>query len=319
MMEKKSTFDLVSDDSDHRFRHHKFHKNCFTASNSFACRRIMNEWKLLAKDLPDSIHVQVYEHRIDLLRAAIVGSPGTPYQDGLFFFDIAFPTDYPFKPPKIHYISFGYQLNPNLYPSGTVCLGLPNTWKADKLMSWTPAITILTVLLSIQAIVLNEKPLFNNPTYSLSDYSLMESKARAYNASVFVLTCYSSVCLIQKPPKNFEEFVIEHFRERGHAILDACKEYANGRVRAGHYGYDNMAVVKVTESFQASLQIAYRNMYKKFLECGASLENFVEELEVKVKVPEQGKRSNGGNEILAKAMGKSKQALGWKKNKKNST
>ncbi|CAL5213963.1 unnamed protein product [Lathyrus oleraceus] len=271
MMENKRTFDLVSDDSDHRFRHYNIHKNCFTDSNSFAYRRIMNEWKVLAKDLPDSIHVRVYEHHVDILRAVIVGSPGTPYQDGLFFFDIALPKIYPFRPPKIHYISFGYRLNPNLYPAGTVCLGIPKTWKVNTFKSWSPARTLL--------------------------------KARAYNASVFVLTCYSSVCLIRKPPKNLEEFVEQHFRDRGHVLLAACE----------HYGYNSsnnsMAVVEVTESFQASLQIVYRNMYKKFLECGASLEGFVEELKVERQV--KGKRSNGVKGILKKATGKIQRALGW--------
>ena len=35
----------------------------------------------------DDIHVRVYEERMDLLRACIVGAAGTPYHDNLFFFD----------------------------------------------------------------------------------------------------------------------------------------------------------------------------------------------------------------------------------------
>ena len=46
-----------------------------------------------------SIYVRVYEDRIDLLRAAIVGPSGTPYHDGLFFFDVRFPPEYPRCPP----------------------------------------------------------------------------------------------------------------------------------------------------------------------------------------------------------------------------
>ena len=36
---------------------------------------------------------------MDLLRAVIVGAEGTPYHDGLFFFDVFFPSSYPNVPP----------------------------------------------------------------------------------------------------------------------------------------------------------------------------------------------------------------------------
>lgn len=38
---------------------------------------------------------------MDLLRAVIVGAYGTPYQDGLFFFDFHLPPEYPDVPPVI--------------------------------------------------------------------------------------------------------------------------------------------------------------------------------------------------------------------------
>jgi len=43
--------------------------------------------------------VRIYEDRMDLLRAVIVGASGTPYHDGLFFFDFHFPSEYPNIPP----------------------------------------------------------------------------------------------------------------------------------------------------------------------------------------------------------------------------
>lgn len=47
----------------------------------------------------ETIYVRVFEERMDLVRAAIVGASGTPYHDGLFFFDICFPPEYPSEPP----------------------------------------------------------------------------------------------------------------------------------------------------------------------------------------------------------------------------
>jgi len=46
-----------------------------------------------------SIYVRVAEDRMDLLRAAIIGPKGTPYHDGLFFFDVHIPSSYPSGPP----------------------------------------------------------------------------------------------------------------------------------------------------------------------------------------------------------------------------
>ena len=46
-----------------------------------------------------SIYVRVSENRMDLLRAVIIGPQGTPYHDGLFFFDAQFPASYPASPP----------------------------------------------------------------------------------------------------------------------------------------------------------------------------------------------------------------------------
>ncbi|XP_071715080.1 putative ubiquitin-conjugating enzyme E2 39 [Rutidosis leptorrhynchoides] len=66
----------------------------------------------------DTIFVRVYESRIDILRAAIIGAEGTPYHDGLFFFDVCFPSDYPNSPPLVLYRSGGLRINPNLYGCG---------------------------------------------------------------------------------------------------------------------------------------------------------------------------------------------------------
>jgi len=59
----------------------------------------------------DGIYVRVYEDRMDLLRAVIVGAYGTPYQDGLFFFDFQLPPEYPDIPPVSVVITAGTLLN----------------------------------------------------------------------------------------------------------------------------------------------------------------------------------------------------------------
>ncbi|KOM33422.1 hypothetical protein LR48_Vigan01g297800 [Vigna angularis] len=228
-MEAKKTmeferFDGVEDDTDHHFRDSNGGKR-FNDSRSALYKTIMKEWKILQNNLPESIYVRVYERRIDLMRAVIVGAEGTPYHDGLFFFDIVFPSDYPNHPPKLYYYSFGYRLNPNLYRNGT-----EETWNPCKS-------SILQVLLSIQALVLNEKPYFNEPgVEGLSFFMInVEKKSCVYNETAYFRTCKTSYQLLRRPPRNFEGFVSSHFRERGDRIIKAGREYMSGRVRIGYY------------------------------------------------------------------------------------
>ncbi|KAI4962806.1 hypothetical protein ZWY2020_025309 [Hordeum vulgare] len=203
-------FDVVQDYSDHHY-----------AKTSPAKQRlgktIQNEWKLLQRDLPESIYIRVYEDRIDLIRAAIVGPAGTPYHDGLFFFDVCFPPEYPRCPPKVHFHSSGLRLNPNLYESGKVCLSLLNTWLGSGSEKWGKSnSTMLQVLVSIQGL-----PII---------FSSKEKHSLGYNQTTFVLTCKMMMYLLQKPPKHFETLIVCHFHERERAILEACRAYGCGMV-----------------------------------------------------------------------------------------
>lgn len=274
-------FDIVTDHSDHYYYSSSTKTNgCFTNARSSVHKKIMKEWNILEKNLPDSIFVQVYEGRIDLLRAVILGSKGTPYHDGLYIFDLAFPSEYPNSPPKARYLSRGLRLNPNLYSNGFVCLSLLNTWQGKTNEKWNPSqSTVLQVLLSIQALVLNEEPYFNEPGYS-KNMANSKRYSREYNEQAFLLSCRTMLFLVRAPPKNFEDFVAHHFRERAHVILGAIKAYANGCLKVGYYteneSYSSSSVIRVSSSFKASMEQLYPILFKAFTDNGASLENYIE-------------------------------------------
>ena len=62
-----------------------------------------------------------YEDRIDLLSVMIAGPTKTPYEGGLFVFDVQLGGEYPRAPPLCHYHSYCTdRLNPNLYEDGKV-------------------------------------------------------------------------------------------------------------------------------------------------------------------------------------------------------
>lgn len=103
----------------------------------------------------------------------------------------------------VHYHSSGFQLNPNLYESGKVCLSLLNTWTGSDMEVWNPeSSTVLQVLVSLQALVLNDKPYFNEAGYDRHVGGAEgERNSTAYNENAFLLTCKSILYLLKKPPK----------------------------------------------------------------------------------------------------------------------
>ncbi|CAI8593243.1 unnamed protein product [Vicia faba] len=223
-------FDVIESCSeDHRFFDEGKRLPMLQVKRSWL-KKVQQEWNILEKSLPDSIYVRGYEERMDLMRAAIVGASGTPYQDGLFFFDICFPPEYPNEPPMVHYNSGGLRLNPNLYESGKICLSLLNTWTGAGSEVWNPGTsTILQVLISLQALVLNEKPYFNEAGYDQQiGRAEGEKNSVSYNENAFLVTTKSMLYLLRKPPKHFESLVEEHFRQHSRHILSACKAYLEG-------------------------------------------------------------------------------------------
>ena len=62
-----------------------------------------------------------------------MGPEDSPYTGGVFFLNIHFPTDYPFKPPKVTFVTRIY--HPNINSNGGICLDILKD-------QWSPALTI---------------------------------------------------------------------------------------------------------------------------------------------------------------------------------
>ncbi|KAM6540719.1 hypothetical protein CsatB_005166 [Cannabis sativa] len=218
-------FDIATDPLDHYFLGSSGQNN---GRKWF--KKVQQDWSILQNNLPDGIYVRAYEDRMDLLRAVIVGAYGTPYQDGLFFFDFHLPPEYPDVPPSAYYHSGGWRINPNLYEEGKVCLSLLNTWTGRGNEVWDPkSSSILQVLVSLQGLVLNSKPYFNEAGYDKQVGTAEgEKNSLSYNENTFLLSCKTMMYLMRKLPKDFGELVKEHFRKRGHYILKACDLYMKG-------------------------------------------------------------------------------------------
>ncbi|CAL4962090.1 unnamed protein product [Urochloa decumbens] len=280
VLEKYKTFKQFDTATDHSDHFYSLKARAVKKPSKVWVKRIQHEWKILENDLPDTIYVRVYEDRMDLLRAVIVGPAGTPYHDGLFFFDIYFPSQYPTKPPLVSYRSGGLRLNPNLYECGKVCLSLLNTWAGDACERWNPSnSTMLQVLVSIQALVLNAKPYFNEPAYAMSANTPFGKKlSMAYNEDVFLLSCRTMQYCLRNPPKQFEDFVVGHFYNYGGKILKGCKSYLDG-AQVGCLDGDEVQDVddgdkSFSTKFKASLNVLFPDLIKEFAKIGVDCDEF---------------------------------------------
>lgn len=82
-------------------------------------------------------------------KCSILAPDSSPYAGGLFFIDVRFPTDYPFKPPKVNFTTKIYHCNVN--STGGICLDILKD-------QWSPALTLSKVLLSISSLLTDPNP-----------------------------------------------------------------------------------------------------------------------------------------------------------------
>ena len=115
-----------------------------------ANKRIERELKDLTKEPIANVSAgPKSSDEVFLWDATIIGPGDSPYQGGIFKLKIEFPSDYPFKPPKINFITKIY--HPNINSEGNICLDTLST-------NWSPVLTISKVLLSICSLLTDPNP-----------------------------------------------------------------------------------------------------------------------------------------------------------------
>lgn len=175
---------------------------------------VRKEMTLLARNLPDSIVVKSFEDRSDLYSALIRGPHGTPYEDGLFLFDLRLPPDYPQSPPLCHYHSFCRErLNPNLYVDGKVCVSLLGTWDGKGSEVWSPKKSnLLQLFVSIQGLILVAEPYYNEAGFEQQRGCPKASEnSRVYNERVILKVLQSMQVILATPQVIFKEEIKQHF------------------------------------------------------------------------------------------------------------
>ena len=111
--------------------------------------RITKELSGLIKDPIPGITVNSINNSLRYFDIRLNGPPDTPYENGVFKLELFITDEYPMEPPRVRFLTKVY--HPNIDKLGRICLNILKD-------SWTPALQIRSVLISIQALLSSPNP-----------------------------------------------------------------------------------------------------------------------------------------------------------------
>ena len=226
--------------------------------------RLIKDVKEIIKN-PLESHGIYYKHDDeDLLKgkALIIGPQGTPYENGFYLFDIKYPSNYPYSPPKLIYRTNDgvTRFNPNLYKCGKVCLSVLNTWRGEQ---WSSCQTISSILL-VLCTVLNDTPFLNEPGISKNhvDYDNYNSILKFKNIEVAIINMLTNEDIVI-PFSEFTTAMKKHFLTNYDKIISIVDK----EIEQQTINNKPDANIINTSVYQMNVRINYKELKKKLIKC----------------------------------------------------
>ncbi|XP_038216324.1 ubiquitin-conjugating enzyme E2-22 kDa [Zerene cesonia] len=187
---------------------------------NIAAKRIKREIKEVVKSEEveeGTLKLELVNESWTELLGEISGPPDTPYEGGVFKLEIKVPETYPFNPPKIRFITKIWHPNVSSV-TGAICLDILKD-------QWAAALTLRTVLLSIQALLAAAEP--NDPQDAVVAKQFKESP------QLFSLTARHWTNVYASGPVTIWEF-----NQKVQLLLEMGVEEHQARVALSTYDWE---------------------------------------------------------------------------------
>tara|TARA_B110001469_G_scaffold126089_2_gene142854 strand:+ start:85 stop:822 length:738 start_codon:yes stop_codon:yes gene_type:complete len=224
----------------------------------------------IISDISDIIKNPLHEHGIyyehdeeNILTGYVLVIPqitDSPYKYGNYLFTIEYPTNYPYSPPKMKYVTNNRttRFHPNLYRNGKVCLSLLNTWKGEQ---WTSCNTLSSILLNITTLF-TDKPLLHEPGIheqheSLNDYTEIIKYQNINTAIYEVLTNIIYLDQMKGAKEQFKKVIIENYKKYSSQIIKYVEDMSKNNK-------DTVVHVPFYKMYNENLD--YKELYVKLKE-----------------------------------------------------
>jgi len=132
-------------------------------SKDYGAILLRNQLKELLKNPVDGFSVGLIDDsNIFEWKVMIEGTPGTPFEGGLFPATLKFPPEYPNKPPEMRFTTANFW-HPNVYPDGRVCISILHEAKEDVFNELEPLSEKWRPILGVEAVLISVISLLSDP------------------------------------------------------------------------------------------------------------------------------------------------------------